>query len=30
MNKYEFPEEQKDGVYRAIMQRRDIQAQFID
>jgi 5,6-dimethylbenzimidazole synthase len=30
MNNYAFPPEQKDGVYRAIMQRRDIRAQFTD
>ncbi len=27
---YAFPPEQRDGVYRAIMQRRDIRAQFTD
>ncbi len=29
-NQYAFPGEQKNGVYQAIMQRRDIRAQFID
>jgi len=29
-NKYSFPAEQKEGVYQAIMQRRDIRAQFTD
>jgi 5,6-dimethylbenzimidazole synthase len=29
-NRLAFPPEQKDGVYRAIMQRRDIRAQFTD
>jgi len=28
--KHAFPAEQKEGVYQAIMQRRDIRAQFID
>jgi len=28
--KHAFPAEQKEGVYRAIMQRRDIRAQFVD
>ena len=27
---YAFPDEQKEGVYKAIMQRRDIRAQFVD
>ncbi len=30
MNKHEFSEKHKEGVYRAIFQRRDIRAQFID
>jgi len=29
-NQYAFPDEQKEGVYQAIMQRRDIRAQFVD
>ena len=29
-NSYVFPPEQKEGVYRAIMQRRDIRAQFTE
>ena len=29
-SEHAFPDEQKKGVYRAIMQRRDIRSQFID
>ncbi|MCK5070276.1 MAG: 5,6-dimethylbenzimidazole synthase [Desulfocapsa sp.] len=29
-NDFAFPDEQKEGVYQAIMQRRDIRAQFTD
>ena len=29
-NQYAFPDEQKEGVYQAIMQRRDIRGQFVD